>query len=389
MITLLTKLFIKDRDRTGDPAVRQQYGMLCGFCGILLNVLLFGGKFFAGSISGSIAITADAFNNLSDAGSSLITLIGFKMAGQKADPGHPFGHGRIEYISGFIVSLVILTMAFDLAKTSIGKILSPEAVAFSPLLIAILFCSILVKLYMALYNRRIGTRIDSAAMRSTAMDSFSDALATAVVLGCTLLSHYTDLHIDGWCGVLVSLFIFYTGINAARDTLSPLLGQAPDPQLVQDIQQTVMSYPHVTGIHDLVVHNYGPGRLMISLHAEVPSNGDILLMHDTIDLIERQLQNDFHCEAVIHMDPIATDDALTAETCRKVCQLLQSIDPAITLHDFRMVSGATHTNLIFDAVVPHRFHLSDEQVCAAIYEKVQKLEGNYFAVVTIDHSFIA
>ncbi|MDE6517586.1 MAG: cation diffusion facilitator family transporter, partial [Acetatifactor sp.] len=241
MITLLTRLFIKDSKNTSSPAVRQAYGVLCGAVGIGLNLLLFAGKFFAGLLSGSIAITADAFNNLSDAGSSIITLIGFRMAGHKPDPGHPFGHGRIEYVSGFLVSLLILLMAFELIKSSVSKILHPQQPAFSPVIVVILAVSILVKCYMALYNARIGRQIDSAAMKATATDSLSDMLATTVVLAATLAAHFTRLSIDGYCGVLVGLFILYAGFQAARDTLNPLLGQAPDPAFVKQIEKIVMS----------------------------------------------------------------------------------------------------------------------------------------------------
>ena len=273
MVTLLSRIFIKNREETTDPIVRQAYGMLCGSVGILLNILLFIGKFLAGTISNSIAITADAFNNLSDAGSSIITLLGFKLAGQKPDSDHPFGHGRLEYISGLLVSVVILIMAYELIKDSVIKIFHPEALNYSPLILVILLASILVKCYMAYYNRKIGGQIDSAAMKATATDSMSDTLATTVVLIATLISHFSGFAIDGYCGVLVGLFILFAGINAAKDTISPLLGQAPDPEFVQQINDIVMSYEGVLGIHDLIVHNYGPGRVLISLHAEVPSDG--------------------------------------------------------------------------------------------------------------------
>ena len=283
MISLLAKKFIKNREDVTSPAVRQAYGMLCGIVGIGFNVLLFALKLIAGTLSGSIAITADAFNNLSDAGASIVTLLGFKLAGQKPDPEHPFGHGRLEYISGLIVSMVILLMGIELAKSAVEKILHPEAVEFTLLTGGILLASILVKLYMYLYNRAVGKKIGSAAMEATAMDSLSDCAATAAVLAATLIGHFTSLQIDGWCGIVVAALVLWAGIQAARDTISPLLGQPPAPEFVQRIEEIVLSSPVVQGIHDLIVHDYGPGRVMISLHAEVPAHGDIMALHDEIE----------------------------------------------------------------------------------------------------------
>lgn len=387
MITLLSKLFIKNRENTKDPMVRQSYGILCGAVGILLNLFLFTGKFLAGALSNSIAITADAFNNLSDAGSSIITLIGFKMAGQKPDSDHPFGHGRIEYISGLIVSFIILLMAFELIKSSVTKILHPSELIFSPVVLLILLASILVKCYMCCYNRGISKKIDSAAMLATAADSLSDTLATSAVLIATLVSHFTGLKIDGYCGVLVGLFICYAGICAAKDTISPLLGQAPDPAFVKQINDIVMSYDGVMGIHDLIVHNYGPGRVLISLHAEVPADGDILTMHDMIDLIEHNLRDTLHCSAVIHMDPICVGDQETDQLKMQVSSYLAEIDSAITMHDFRMVKGPTHTNIIFDVVVPYHFPMTDEHLIHTISQRIQADHPNYFAVIEVDKQY--
>lgn len=386
MVTLLSKLFIKNQD-TEQPEVRQAYGILSGIVGIFFNLLLFLCKFFAGRISNSISITADAFNNLSDAGSSVITLIGFKMAGQKPDPTHPFGHGRIEYLSGLAVSAAILLMAVELFKSSVSKLLHPEAVSFSPLIAGILVVSILVKCYMFLYNRAISKKIHSEAMRATASDSLSDTLSTAVVLLTTLIAHFSGVSLDGTCGILVALFIFYTGITSARDTLNPLLGQAPDPAFVKQIEELVLSYDGVLGIHDLLVHNYGPGRVMISLHAEVPSDGDILTLHDMIDNIERRLQECLKCDAVIHMDPICTNDPSVNALRTTVCGFLAEIDDTLSLHDFRVVKGPTHTNIIFDVLIPFRFRLSDEEVCRILKERISGLEGNYFAVICVDKKY--
>lgn len=388
MISFLANRFIKNASDVTSPAVRQAYGMLCGVVGIVLNLLLFALKFFAGLISGSIAITADAFNNLSDAGASVVTLIGFRLAGQKPDPEHPFGHGRIEYLSGLAVAMVIVLMGFELLKTSVDKILHPAAVEFSLLTAAILIASICVKGYMFLYNRAIGRKISSAAMHATALDSLSDCGATAAVLLATLVGHFTDLLIDGYCGLAVACLILRAGYQAAKDTLSPLLGQAPDPEFIQKIEDIARSSPVVCGIHDLIVHDYGPGRQIISLHAEVDAKGDLLKIHDEIDNIEVLLRTQLGCDATIHMDPIVTDDGVTAQMRQTVAQLAKGIDENISIHDFRMVVGPTHTNVIFDAVVPFSCPLSDHEAEERIKKAVRTLDGNFFAVVTIDKSYV-
>ena len=388
MIALLAKKFIKDCENVTSPAVRQAYGMLCGIVGICLNIVLFALKFFAGTISGSIAITADAFNNLSDAGASVVTLLGFKLAGKKPDPDHPFGHGRIEYLSGLAVSMVILLMGFELLRDAVDKILHPEAVDFSLLAVGILIASIAVKCYMYLYNHAVGKKIDSAAMQATATDSLSDCIATGAVLLATLVGHWTSLQIDGWCGLIVSGLILFAGYNAAKDTIAPLLGQPPEQEFVDEIERTVMAHELVRGIHDLVLHDYGPGRVMITLHAEVPADHNIMDIHDEIDLIEVELREKLGCEATIHMDPIDMNNTTVMETRKKVAQLVTLIDEQITIHDFRMVTGPTHTNVIFDAVVPFAFRLSDKEVEERIKDAVRTLDGNYFAVIQIDKSYV-
>ena len=387
MISFLAKRFIKNSADVTDPAVRQAYGVLCGVAGICFNVLLFALKLLAGTLSGSIAVTADAFNNLSDAGASIVTLLGFKLAGQRPDPEHPFGHGRLEYISGLIVSMVIILMGVELAKSAVEKIFHPEMVELSLLTGTILLASIGVKLYMYLYNRAVGRKLRSAAMEATAVDSLSDCAATAAVFAATLVGHFTSLQIDGWCGIVVAGLVLLAGVRAARDTISPLLGQPPAPEFVQQIQDIVMASPEVQGIHDLVVHDYGPGRVMISLHAEVPAHGDIMALHDEIDNAEQRLRRELGCEAIIHMDPIVTDDKLTTETREKVARLVRGIDETISIHDFRMVTGPTHTNVIFDAVVPFRFRLSDREVEQEIKTAVKRLDSSYFAVVQIDRDY--
>lgn len=388
MITLLSRIFLRGNIDIKSQSARQAYGMLCGAVGIFLNLCLFAGKFFAGLISHSIAITADAFNNLSDAGSSVITLIGFKMAGQKPDPHHPFGHGRIEYISGLLVSVIILLMGIELLQTSVSKIIHPEELAFSPLILVILILSICVKGYMFFYNRTLGKRLDSAAMLATAADSFSDSLATTVVLISTLVSHFTGLSVDGWCGILVGLFICWSGFGAARDTISPLLGQAPDKEFVQQINDIVMAHETILGIHDLIVHNYGPGRILISLHAEVPADGDILELHDLIDNIEHELRDTLHCHAVIHMDPVCVGDEETQRLKELVKGYLAEIDERISMHDFRIVTGPTHTNLIFDVVAPYGFPMTDDELITAIGERVRRDNPNYFAVIEVDQAMV-
>ena len=387
MIELLAKWFIHHRDNTADGAVRRAYGTLCGAVGIGLNILLFMGKFFAGQLSGSIAVTADAFNNLSDAGSSAVTLLGFRLAGKKPDTDHPFGHGRIEYISGLIVAGLILLMGVELAKSSFDKSLHPEEVTFSALAVAILAVSVAVKLYMWFYNRRIGGKLRSAAMEATAMDSLSDAAATFAVLLATLIGKWTGLAVDGYVGLLVALFILFSAYKAAKETLSPLLGQAPDPELVQRIRDIVAEHDTVVGIHDLVVHDYGPGRQMVSLHAEVPASGDILELHDVIDNIERELHEKLHVQAVIHMDPIVTDDAEVDALRRQVAELARQVEPRMTVHDLRVVRGTTHTNLVFDAVLPLDAAITPAEAARRIREKVSELDGDYYAVVTVEHSF--
>ena len=387
MIALLSRLLIADRENTESPKVRKAYGVLCGAVGIFLNVVLFAGKLFAGTLSGSIAVTADAFNNLSDAGSSAVTLLGFQLGGQKADREHPFGHGRIEYLSGLAVALLIMLMGVELAKSSIGKIRHPEPVQSGALVVVILLAAIAVKLYMFLYNRAVGKKINSVAMEATAADSLSDCVATTAVLGATLVGQFTGLMIDGWCGIVVSAFILWSGFNAGKDTLAPLLGQPPAPEFVQHIRDLVMAHQEIIGIHDLLVHDYGPGRCMISLHAEVSAANDILDIHDAIDNIERELKETLGCDAVIHMDPVVTDDGVTSETRQKVATLVKCIDDELTIHDFRMVTGPTHTNVIFDVVVPHRFRLTDQEVEEKVRDAVRTLDGNYYAVITVEKSY--
>ncbi|MCD7868637.1 MAG: cation diffusion facilitator family transporter [Clostridiales bacterium] len=388
MITLLSRIFIRNYKDTQSPQVRRAYGMLCGFMGIFLNILLFLGKWLAGTISGSIAITADAFNNLSDAGSSLITLVGFHLSGQAPDREHPFGHGRMEYISGLFVSIAIILMGFELMKSSVEKILSPEPIECSPLILGILGVSILIKLYMYFYNHTIGLKIDSASMAAASTDSLSDMVSTTLVLLATLISQYTGLLLDGWFGTLVGLFIFYSGIKAVKETMDPLLGQPPKEEFVREIKKIVLTSPTIYGMHDLIVHDYGPGRRMISLHAEVPADGDLVKIHDEIDNIEQELSWQLSCSATIHIDPVITDDREINHLHEMTEKAVKEVYAGLSIHDFRVVKGTTHTNLIFDLLIPFDMETTEVAILNAVKEKIREFPGdNYHAVIQVDRGY--
>ncbi|MCR5375598.1 MAG: cation diffusion facilitator family transporter [Lachnospiraceae bacterium] len=388
MITLLSRIFL--RGERSEEQTRSAYGKLCGIVGIFLNLLLFAGKFFAGLLSGSIAVTADAFNNLSDAGSSVVSLVSFRISEQKPDAKHPYGHGRIEYIAGLIISAVIIIMAYELIKDSVGKIIHPEETEWSIVVLVILIASILVKCYMAFYNARLGKRYDAAALRATAIDSLSDCVATTVVLLCTVLSHLFGWKIDGFAGVLVGGFILLAGIRAAKDVINPLLGEPPEKEYVDSIEQLVLAFdPAILGVHDLMVHDYGPGRRVISLHAEVPAEGNILELHDIIDNLEHSLSKELGCVATIHMDPVVTGDPRVDELRYAVTDILASIDERISMHDFRVVFGPSHTNLIFDIVLPFDYPTSEEDIVADIDSRVKaKLGPTHFTVIQVDRTAV-
>jgi len=389
MIRFLARLLIKNPTDYANPDVRKAYGILCGAVGIALNVILFAGKYIIGLMTKSIAITADAINNLTDAGSSVITLVGFKLAGKKQDAEHPFGHGRIEYLAGLLVSLIIMLMGVELARDAAAQILHPEEVTFSAASIAVMALSICVKLYMMFYNRGVAKKINSVAMEATASDSMSDVISTSAVLASVLVAKFTGLAIDGWTGAAVALMILWTGFKAMRDTLSPLLGSAPDPELIESIHRIVHEYPEIKGMHDLIVHDYGPGRRMISLHAEVPADGNILELHDIIDNLEVRLKDGLNCHAVIHMDPIATDDETVLAMRNAIYRALRErLHPEMTIHDLRMVEGPTHTNVVFDAVIPHNMKETDAQLQERIAAIVREIDPRYHAVVTLDRSYV-
>ena len=392
MLKFLAKLFIKTPREYDDPATRRAYGVLCGAIGILLNILLFAGKFIAGSLAKSVAVTADAFNNLADAGSSVITMIGFRLAGQKPDKEHPFGHGRFEYIAGLLVSAAIILMGVELLKTSVEKIIAPQAVEFSVLTAVILVFSVAVKIYMAVYNGSLGKKLASPALAAAARDSLSDSIATAVVLVSS--AHFLRINIDGWCGAAVAVFVLRAGIMSVRDTLAPLLGTEPDPEFVKRINDIVLSYPEISAIHDLIIHDYGPGRQIISLHAEMPteSGSDIFKLYDIVDNAERRLRQELGCDATIHLDPVAAEDEQTQMLHERMEAALFEINSGLTMHDFRIVPGPTHTNLIFDVVVPY----DNKMPQAEILEKIEyaaaelpsgKNGGKYYAVVRFDRPF--
>ena len=380
MISLLAKKFIKNREDVTSPAVRQAYGMLCGIVGIGFNVLLFALKLLAGTFSGSIAITADAFNNLSDASGSIVTLVGFKLASRPADDEHPYGHARMEYLSGLAVAVLILVIGVELVKSSVGKILHPEAVEFSALIVVILVCSILVKLWMAVFNRKLGRRIGTAA----AADSRNDVISTGAVLLACIVGQLTGLKIDGYVGLLVALFILWSGVGIAKDTIDPLIGVKPDESLVHAIACLMTSHPSILGIHDLMVHDYGPGRRFASVHAEIDHRIDPLIAHEILDEIERQAKKDLHVDLVIHYDPIVTDDPEVCAVRTRVLSILHAIDPRLSFHDFRMVSGPHHVNVIFDMVIPPEYADHTEQLRKQVEAQLQDGKKTYHLVVTFD-----
>lgn len=387
MIQYLVKLFIVDYEKVQDVKVRKRYGILSGVLGIICNLLLFGIKSIAGILSGAISIMADAFNNLSDAGSSVVTLIGFQLAGKPADKEHPFGHGRVEYLAGLFISAAIMLVGWQLGISSFQKILHPQSLSYSPISILILVSSIVIKLWMASYNRYLGNKIQSTTMKATAADSLSDCVATTAVLVSIGISYFLGWNVDGITGLLVSIFIFIAGINAMKDTIQPLLGQEPDPTFVKNIEDMVKQYQDILGVHDMIVHDYGPGRIMVSLHAEIPYDMDIMKAHDMIDELEMQIKKELHCDITIHMDPIINDDQAINEMREKVIQIVKDVDTSLNIHDFRMTVGPLRTNLIFDVVVPYDSAKTEDEIRSEIREKVMELEGNYYARVQLDKGY--
>ena len=388
MFRQLVKLFIKDSENTKSTAVRQSYGILSGVTGIIVNILLAAAKFFIGTVSRSIAITGDALNNLSDAGSNIVTLVGFKMAGMKPDKEHPFGHGRIEYVAALVVGFIVEMMGFELIKSSIEKIKNPVPSVFSWAACIVLLLSIGGKLWLALFNRYLGRKIESPAMTAVVADSISDIAATSSTLLALVLSQFTSFPVDGVFGVVVALFIMYSGFGILKETIGILLGNPPSKELVDELRAFILDHDGVIGIHDLVIHSYGASKFFATVHAEVPTTVDILKAHDTIDLIEREVQERFSIQLVIHMDPLVVNDERVDELHSLVTAQCKEIDPALQIHDFRVVDGPTHTNLIFDLVVPFNFKYSEKQTKELLCEKIKEQNENYYAVITTESSYI-
>lgn len=387
MTDLFIRIFIKDKD-VSNPKTRGKYVSLAGFTGIVLNVLLFFGKLIVGILSGSVAIIADAFNNISDAGSSIVTLIGFRLAGKPVDKEHPLGHGRLEYVSGFIVDMLIVLVGFELLKSSLEKIASPALPSVETATVVLLGAAILVKVWLFFFYRRIGKLTDSASVKASASDSLTDCIATTLVLASALVAKLWGVAIDGWAGILVAVFILYTGVKAAKETIDLLLGSPPDPKFIEEIYAFSKAYPRVVGIHDVMVHDYGPGRQIVSFHAEVPSDSDINIAHEEVDRMERDMHDKFGCIVTIHLDPLVVNDPLVNELHAIAENAAKEVDPAFSIHDFRMTKGETNINLIFDLLLPADCKMSTDEAEKAVSEKIRAQRENCFCVIRAEHPFV-
>lgn len=384
MTDLILRIFVRDHKNTEDPAVRDKCGRVAGAVGIVTNFLLFLMKIIVGTVFHSVSVTADAVNNLTDSGSSVVTLIGFKMASKPADEKHPFGHARIEYLSGVIVSFIVIFLGLQLGMSSIEKILTPEENALTPVALVVLVISILAKLWQCLFYRKVGRMIKSESVEATSKDSRNDVIATNVVLLGAVITMLTGVNLDGYMGAAVALFIVFSGVQLTISTADPLLGQAPEGELVQTITEKMLSYPGIIGMHDLAVHNYGVGRCFASAHCEVDAKNDILVSHDLIDNIERDFSRDLGIHMVIHLDPVIVGDARTDALHCKVQSLVTALYPTVTIHDFRVIWGVTHSNIVFDAAVPFSVKDSDAVITQKLEAEIQKLDPDYRTVVTID-----
>lgn len=384
MTDLILRIFVRDHKNTEDPAVRDKCGRVAGAVGIVTNFLLFLMKIIVGTVFHSVSVTADAVNNLTDSGSSVVTLIGFKMASKPADEKHPFGHARIEYLSGVIVSFIVIFLGLQLGMSSVEKILTPEENALTPVALVVLVISILAKLWQCLFYRKVGRMIKSESVEATSKDSRNDVIATSVVLLGAVITMLTGVNLDGYMGAAVALFIVFSGVQLTISTADPLLGQAPEGELVQTITEKMLSYPGIIGMHDLAVHNYGVGRCFASAHCEVDAKNDILVSHDLIDNIERDFSRDLGIHMVIHLDPVIVGDARTDALHRKVQSLVTALYPTVTIHDFRVIWGVTHSNIVFDAAVPFAVKDSDAVITQKLEAEIQKLDPEYRTVVTID-----
>lgn len=383
----LVKLFVKNYEQARLPEVRASYGKLSGMVGIVCNVLLFGAKFLLGTLTASVAITADAFNNLGDASSGIVSFLGFKMASRPADKEHPYGHARYEYLAGLTVCVLILVIGVELFKESFLKILNPNPVSFSWITIVVLLLAIGVKLWLAVFNRTLGKRISSQTLLATAADSRNDVIATGAVILATVLSYLLQFQLDGYMGLLVALFILYSGVNLVKETLDPILGKAADEELVKEIEKRIMGYPGVFGTHDLMIHDYGPGRQFGSVHVEVAAEEDVLKSHDMVDNIERDFLSELNIHLIVHMDPIITKDESVRNLRHWLSKEVKKVHEELTIHDLRVVPGETHTNVIFDCVVPRGLKRSDEEIKEAIDLLVKETYPNYYCVITVDHSY--
>ena len=386
MTDLILRIFVRDHKNTEDPAVRDKCGRVAGAVGIVTNFLLFLMKIIVGTVFHSVSVTADAVNNLTDSGSSVVTLIGFKMASKPADEKHPFGHARIEYLSGVIVSFIVIFLGLQLGMSSIEKIITPEENALTPVALVVLVISILAKLWQCLFYRKVGRMIKSESVEATSKDSRNDVIATSVVLLGAVITMLTGVNLDGYMGAEVALFIVFSGVQLTISTADPLLGQAPEGELVQTITEKMLSYPGIIGMHDLAVHNYGVGRCFASAHCEVDAKNDILVSHDLIDNIERDFSRDLGIHMVIHLDPVIVGDARTDALHCKVQSLVTALYPTVTIHDFRVIWGVTHSNIVFDAAVPFAVKDSDAVITQKLEAEIQKLDPDYRTVVTIDRS---
>lgn len=384
MTDLILRIFVRDHKNTEDPAVRDKCGRVAGAVGIVTNFLLFLMKIIVGTVFHSVSVTADAVNNLTDSGSSVVTLIGFKMASKPADEKHPFGHARIEYLSGVIVSFIVIFLGLQLGMSSIEKILTPEENALTPVALVVLVISVLAKLWQCLFYRKVGRMIKSESVEATSKDSRNDVIATSVVLLGAVITMLTGVNLDGYMGAAVALFIVFSGVQLTISTADPLLGQAPEGELVQTITEKMLSYPGIIGMHDLAVHNYGVGRCFASAHCEVDAKNDILVSHDLIDNIERDFSRDLGIHMVIHLDPVIVGDARTDALHCKVQSLVTALYPTVTIHDFRVIWGVTHSNIVFDAAVPFAVKDSDAVITQKLEAEIQKLDPDYRTVVTID-----
>ncbi len=388
MSELILKLCIKDYKDTKNPVIREKYGILSGITGIILNLLLCVGKFIVGALSNSIAVTADAFNNLSDAGSSIVTLFGFKLSNKKPDKDHPFGHGRYEYISALVVAFIVLMMGFELVKSAFDKIRNPEAVSLSIPTLIVLILSVLGKIWLAYFNKNLGKKIDSPALKAVVTDSLGDTIATVASIISILISHFTDINIDGYIGIIVALFVLYAGYGILKDTISPLLGEPPEKEVVDRLIEYINSYDEVKGIHDLVIHNYGANSIFATVHVEVPVSADIVQTHDTIDCIENEVLKQFGIHLVIHLDPLVYDNEKVNQLREMMNEIITSVDERLKLHDFRIVDGPTHTNMIFDLVVPYDFKYSSSEITGIIKKKVAQRDPSYHVVMLIETDYI-